>query len=71
MEERKALVEYVALFTPVSDEKPFSWPATRNTDFWNKCADAISATTGKNKRSGTYILNIIYIIDVCCKKYKM
>ncbi|CAB3984203.1 Hypothetical predicted protein [Paramuricea clavata] len=39
IEERKALVEYVALFTPVSQDQAFSWPATKKTEFWDKCAD--------------------------------
>ena len=48
-------MEYVALFTPVSQDQAFSWPATKKTEFWDKCADAISCSTGKQKRSGTFL----------------
>jgi hypothetical protein len=54
LKREKALVEYVALLTPVSQDQAFSWPATKKTEFWDKCADAISCSTGKQKRSGTF-----------------
>ena len=54
-EERRALVEYIALFTPVAENQPFTWPALRDTVFWEKCAEAVSCTSGKPRRSGKKI----------------
>ena len=45
-EERRALVEYIALFTHLAKNKP-SWPALKTL-----CTEAVSCTSGKPKRSG-------------------
>ena len=43
-------MEFIALFTPVAENQPSSWPALKDTVFWEKCA--VSCTSGKPKRSG-------------------
>jgi len=48
-EEIVALIQYVALYT---EEK--KWPTTKQSDFWEACATAISENTGKAVRSGEY-----------------
>lgn len=55
--ERHALVEFIALFTTVTDEcEAFKWPSTKNPEFWSKCAEALACTTGMPKRSGEMCL---------------
>lgn len=55
MEERRALVEYIALFTPVEQDQLFKWPSFKDINFWEKCADALACTTGMPRRSGKHI----------------
>jgi hypothetical protein len=41
-EELSALVEYIALYhSPDEEVSSNIWPATKNDEFWGKCADAV------------------------------
>ncbi|CAH3163832.1 unnamed protein product [Porites lobata] len=57
VEERRALVEYIALFTPVEQDQLFKWPSFKDINFWEKCADALACTTGMPRRSDIHYEN--------------
>ena len=51
-------MEYVALFTPLIEDQPCSWPAVKGAVFWEKCSEDVSCTSGKPKRSGKKYLHV-------------
>lgn len=47
-----ALVEYIALYYSPDENSPNIWPASKNDEFWRKCADAVNCNNIDHKRSG-------------------
>ena len=67
--EKRVLVEYVALFSPTTDESvPLKWPSCKDPLFWSKCAEAVACTTGLPRRLGmlfTFFLVQKRCIELC------
>lgn len=50
-EETSALVQYISLYW--EDAHTDKWPAMKQMEFWDKCAEAVSKTC-KNSRTGMF-----------------
>ncbi|KAJ7381445.1 hypothetical protein OS493_001581 [Desmophyllum pertusum] len=49
--EIRALIEYVALYHTPNEDRTNVWPAHKQEDFWEKCAEAVAQCSGGCRRS--------------------
>jgi hypothetical protein len=66
-EELSALVEYIALYhSPDEEVSSNIWPATKNDEFWGKCAEAVNCYNIGSKHlvstSDLCLIDIYFVI---------